>query len=220
MFKKIITVITLIIISGIGYWAYQSTIQANLTEAEQYCIDSGGTISTSLCCKSATDFPNLCLIGACGCSPENSHQVKVCDCGIDKCFDGEKCVSLNEISNLLEKLQQETGIAFSEIGEVEFDWVVEIAPETKEVVVGKGFWIEGISGEQFDNVYSFFEDRGFKVDVYNVASGTVSGLRGYKKEKDTCLIIGGLSGYKEAEGQWIPPEPDKWDIVVNCGQLR
>lgn len=61
------------------------------TKEEKSCLNSGGKISTSLCCKSVADFPNLCLIGACGCSPENSHEVKICDCGEDKCFDGEKC---------------------------------------------------------------------------------------------------------------------------------
>jgi len=59
----------------------------------QACIDSGGMASTSLCCKATGDFPNLCLIGSCGCSPENSHEVKVCDCGEGKCFDGNECVS-------------------------------------------------------------------------------------------------------------------------------
>ncbi|ODS39279.1 MAG: hypothetical protein A7316_05940 [Candidatus Altiarchaeales archaeon WOR_SM1_86-2] len=59
---------------------------------EQACIDSGGTVRTGLCCKSVGDFPNTCTIGACGCSPENSHEVKICDCGEGKCFDGSTCV--------------------------------------------------------------------------------------------------------------------------------
>jgi hypothetical protein len=59
---------------------------------EQACALSGGIIKTSLCCASASDFPNLCLIGACGCSPADSHQVKVCDCGEDKCFNGSGCI--------------------------------------------------------------------------------------------------------------------------------
>lgn len=63
-----------------------------LSEQEQACIDSGGEVSTSLCCESTSDFPNLCVIGACGCAPENSHEVKICDCGEGKCFDGEECV--------------------------------------------------------------------------------------------------------------------------------
>lgn len=59
---------------------------------EEACLNSGGQVITSLCCKSTSDFPNLCLIGACGCSPENSHEVKICDCGNDKCFNGDECV--------------------------------------------------------------------------------------------------------------------------------
>jgi hypothetical protein len=91
--KKILIVIALIIIAGIAYWFYQSVIiKEELTEKEQACLNSGGQVSTSLCCQSVDDFPNLCLIGACGCSPENSHQVKVCDCGDEKCFNGNECL--------------------------------------------------------------------------------------------------------------------------------
>ncbi|MBU0546922.1 hypothetical protein KJ735_01955, partial [Patescibacteria group bacterium] len=63
---------------------------------EQACVISGGTIGTSLCCESAEDFPNNCLIGACGCAPANSHEVKTCDCGPDECFDGERCLSAKD----------------------------------------------------------------------------------------------------------------------------
>jgi len=67
-------------------------ITSEEAKKEQACVISGGTIKTSLCCKSAGDFPNLCLIGACGCSPTDSHQVKVCDCGKGKSFNGNGCV--------------------------------------------------------------------------------------------------------------------------------
>lgn len=63
------------------------------TTKEQACTNAGGTVKTVTCCKSTSDFPNLCLIGACGCSAENSHEIKTCDCGEGKCFDGVKCVS-------------------------------------------------------------------------------------------------------------------------------
>jgi hypothetical protein len=62
-------------------------------DKEQACIDSGGQVATSSCCLSTGDFPNLCLVGACGCSPENSHEVKICDCGTGKCFNGSECVT-------------------------------------------------------------------------------------------------------------------------------
>ena len=64
------------------------------TEQERICTDSGGTVATSSCCQSAGDFPGTCLIGSCGCSPDSSHEVKTCDCGEGKCFDGTKCKNL------------------------------------------------------------------------------------------------------------------------------
>jgi len=63
-------------------------------ECKQECLSSGGKISTAMCCKSVGDFPNTCAIGPCSCSPVNSHQVTICDCGMGKCFDGDKCDSL------------------------------------------------------------------------------------------------------------------------------
>jgi len=55
---------------------------------EQACVASGGTVSTSLCCLSTSDFPNTCSIGACGCPRQDSHEVQVCNCGAGTCFGG------------------------------------------------------------------------------------------------------------------------------------
>jgi len=96
MSKKIILiVIAVIVLAGVGYLFFQSKITPEgLTETEKSCVNSGGKISSSLCCNSVSNFPNLCLIGACGCPPTDSHQVKICDCGENECFDGQKCVSI------------------------------------------------------------------------------------------------------------------------------
>ena len=64
--------------------------------ASQACLISGGRIAASLCCKSAGDFPNSCLVGACGCSSDNSKAIMICECGEGKCFDGTECVSLEK----------------------------------------------------------------------------------------------------------------------------
>jgi len=58
----------------------------------QACVNSGGNVTTASCCMSTSDFPNTCVIGACGCSLNESQQVKTCDCGAGKCFNGEACV--------------------------------------------------------------------------------------------------------------------------------
>lgn len=70
--------------------------ESEKNNASQSCLASGGRISTSLCCASSEDFPSSCLIGACGCSPNNSKAVMICECGNGECFDGEKCVNLEE----------------------------------------------------------------------------------------------------------------------------
>jgi hypothetical protein len=64
------------------------------SEAELACTSSGGTVATASCCLSADDFPNACLVGACGCSAENSHDVSTCDCGEGMCFNGTACVAV------------------------------------------------------------------------------------------------------------------------------
>ena len=127
----------------------------------------------------------------------------------------------DEASVLLQNLEQTTSINFSEIGNSEFKWIVRVEPEiAEETIAGKGFETDRISSEQFDSIHPFFIDNGFKTDVYNFTAGTISGSTGYIKDKAVCTVAGGLTGYKEAEGQWIPPETDKWDIAVKCGNLE
>jgi hypothetical protein len=61
--------------------------------AAESCTQSGGTVSTALCCQAVESFPNTCAIGACGCAPDASHEVDVCICPTNTCFDGESCVT-------------------------------------------------------------------------------------------------------------------------------
>jgi heat shock protein HslJ len=56
------------------------------------CMRAGGTVETASCCKLVGDFPNTCLVGACGCAPGQSHAVQACRCPAGQCFDGRLCV--------------------------------------------------------------------------------------------------------------------------------
>ena len=177
-----------------------------LNEQEQSCIDSGGEISISSCCKTTDDFPNLCLIGPCGCSPDNSQKIKVCDCGSGKCFDGNKCVFLDEISAFLEELKTETKLDFSEIETVEFSW----RGDAEEVIQGKGFR-ENVSADTYESINLFFEDQGFQIDGKNMADGVRGSLYGYKKDQTVCTL---RTEHKMVEGQWQP------NTEVKCGKLN
>ena len=98
MGKKVIVLIILLIILAalVYYFGFRKPVtkeETPVNTVEEACVGSGGTVTVSSCCLSASDFPNLCLMGACGCSPDNSHDVKICDCGEGKCFNGSACVS-------------------------------------------------------------------------------------------------------------------------------
>mmetsp|Transcript_3657 Transcript_3657/g.8289 ORF Transcript_3657/g.8289 Transcript_3657/m.8289 type:complete len:268 (+) Transcript_3657:352-1155(+) len=56
------------------------------------CVDSGGEVENAMCCQGVGDFPNTCVVGACGCSPFESEMVLVCLCPDGQCFDGFECV--------------------------------------------------------------------------------------------------------------------------------
>ena len=73
--------------------AVLSETLSGMSEQEQVCLRSGGTVTTRLCCNSVKDFPDLCMMGACGCAPGNSHQIKVCTCGSGMCFNGTGCAA-------------------------------------------------------------------------------------------------------------------------------
>jgi heat shock protein HslJ len=65
--------------------------QDGLMSPSERCTRSGGTVGSASCCGLVGDFPNTCLVGACGCAPEKSHSVQVCQCPAGQCFDGKSC---------------------------------------------------------------------------------------------------------------------------------
>jgi hypothetical protein len=72
----------------------QHEVANPVSVTDNSCIASGGTVVTEMCCQSAPDFPNTCVIGPCGCSPAYSKDTKVCDCGPGRCFDGTACKAI------------------------------------------------------------------------------------------------------------------------------
>lgn len=77
--------------------AYNSAVTAcqNQPDPKLACTNSGGILGTTQCCNSASNFPNTCNVGACGCALAYSHNITVCNCGAGRCFNGTSCVPLN-----------------------------------------------------------------------------------------------------------------------------
>jgi heat shock protein HslJ len=66
--------------------------QDGLLSPAERCTRSGGTVGMASCCGLVGEFPSTCLPGACGCAPDKSHPVQVCQCPSGQCFDGRACV--------------------------------------------------------------------------------------------------------------------------------
>lgn len=73
--------------SGGGGGGGTSTGGGGAGGAAELCTTSGGTITTALCCTSTGDFPSSCSTGSCGCAPQYSHEVAVCACPPNDCYD-------------------------------------------------------------------------------------------------------------------------------------
>ncbi|OGZ31967.1 MAG: hypothetical protein A2V69_03610 [Candidatus Portnoybacteria bacterium RBG_13_40_8] len=96
MNKKFFVIVIAIIIIMVAvylimYFTTPKNQEGQKSIQEQACIDAGGTVTMANCCQSASDFPNFCAIGPCGCASEYSHEIKICECP-DGCWDGTKCV--------------------------------------------------------------------------------------------------------------------------------
>jgi eight-cysteine-cluster-containing protein len=140
MTKKIIIIVILIIVFVVGGWyfVYKKPAIApgpEITEQEKACIDSGGIVTTANCCQSASDFPNNCLIGACGCAPEYSHEIKTCECP-NGCWDGTKCLK-NQIDTSDWKTYNNPKYAYTM--KYPSDWTVKHEFGTNEIL-GEGYY--------------------------------------------------------------------------------
>jgi len=81
-----------------GYFLFSELERVQyISQKERGCIESGGKVTYITCCHRTKDFPNTCLEGWCSCLGwEPGYKIKICDCGLGKCFDGEKCVDWEE----------------------------------------------------------------------------------------------------------------------------
>ena len=61
-------------------------VSSDAQDLAALCTSSGGQITSTSCCTNQGDFPDSCLVGACGCSPASSHTVATCTCPTGSCF--------------------------------------------------------------------------------------------------------------------------------------
>ena len=111
---------------------------------------------------------------------------------------------------ILNDLKKQTKMGFSDISGKTFSWNIESEDAIGSTAVpGKGFGASGISNDDADKIRQYFEDDGFKIDFFNAGNGTLSGISGYRKGSDVCVI----------ETTAEDNAPDKLNVNVSCGEL-
>jgi hypothetical protein len=138
--------------------------------------------------------------------------------GIYLVFFDKEAVSMDSSFNILKSLNKQVKVGFSNIEAKTFVWNFENEGETtgSTTIAGKGFTAIGITNDETEAVKSYLEENGFKIDFFNIASGTLSGIAGYKKDNDVCVIKTTI--WKDEEG--MPMAIDKLDVDVSCGELE
>lgn len=118
---------------------------------------------------------------------------------------------------LLQNLEKDTQIEFSSVESKTFIWSIENDGEKigTQAVNGKGVVAIGATNAQSEAVRRYFEDNGFKIDSFNIDAETLSGISGYKKDNQICVITTTI--WKDDQG--MPMATDKMDISVSCGEL-
>jgi len=127
----------------------------------------------------------------------------------------EEVVQENEITTIFSGLKEYTKIEFSDEEDIELSWMVEKEEAIKEMIVnGKQIKTEKVTNP--DIIGKYFKDNGFEEDMYNVASGTVIGLIGYKKDNVICLVV------EKMRADGFSPEGDYVgeDVNIKCGYFN
>ncbi len=111
---------------------------------------------------------------------------------------------------ILNNLEKQTKIGFSDISGKAFSWNVDNGDTVDSTIIpGKGFSASGITNDDTDKISQYFLNSGFMIDFSNVGEGTLSGVSGYKKGNDICVI----------ETAVETNVADKLDVSVSCGEL-
>lgn len=128
----------------------------------------------------------------------------------------------SSVSQVLDAVAQDTGIAFGQQESTSFFWYTEEGDEQE--VEGTMIEVDKLSDEEVAAVDEFF--NAFEVSMANVADGTVVGAVGYEVDDQVvCKVTKGLSeeALEEVEemGEFDPLEFEDatTDVTIECGEL-
>ena len=75
---------------------WEEKCEAVLSAKEKACKDNEGIVVNQDCyCSGTQDFYSTCAVGGCTCTPDPKYkrEIKRCECGVDRCWNGSMCIS-------------------------------------------------------------------------------------------------------------------------------
>ncbi|MFA5133740.1 MAG: DUF3298 domain-containing protein [Patescibacteria group bacterium] len=118
----------------------------------------------------------------------------------------------------LSRLKKETGLAFGDAADANFNWMTKSGDGIKAKILGGN----KISGENFlkvdyEKVIEFFTKSGYEEDLNNAADGVRGTQSGYVKKDIACISSSMFMEMKQDESGISVPASDKRIIEVSCG---
>lgn len=122
---------------------------------------------------------------------------------------------INQSILLMEDLKGTTEIEFSNLEPDALIW--NYLKDEKITSVGLEGYMYDVRGSKVNsqNINSYFEKKGFEIDLYNEADGVYIGQVGFKKDDLVCTIVSGVNpGLKDSETGALLS-----DVTVRCAEL-
>lgn len=149
----------------------------------------------------------------------SAHYIAYLDklSGVVKGLSVGESSKYSEITSLFKDMGDEIGFSFSKDENTTFDWLEKEGENINEKSLeGVGINLEEVSPNESTQINEFFKDLGFKPDVYNIASGTVSGVTGFVKDNIVCKVQTKVSNF-DPDKNTAELESGFSDVKIICG---
>lgn len=192
--RKIFTfIIVIVVIAGMGYFAFYRSQPSNNNQPiggdrdEHDCIGSAGYSWCEAKQKCLRIFEEFCS---------------------------------DQVVDLVDGVIQASSIGLLAKGETSFNWIVSDGTTwADKTIFGVLYQVDDIKRTDYDKIEKFFNDN-YKIDINNVADGVTGGLRGYRVNYMACILNFRHNQLKENENAPTEIVGDSLNVKLECGYFN
>lgn len=123
---------------------------------------------------------------------------------------------ISESILVMNEIKETTGVDFSNIQPDALIW--NFLEDEQINSVGLDGYMYDVRGTDFgsEKINEYFEEKGFALNVYNVADGIYVGQVGFEKDEVVCTVVSGVTsgGLSLESGELLS------DITLRCAELN